>query len=206
MVDTLKTFGWSPKTVLDIGAFKGTWTRDMQYHFPMAAFTLIEPNPHPELLTVRGRVLSEVVSDTQATVPWYSNLSTGDSLYKEVTRHYAEVTPTLRTTTTLDALFPSETFDYIKLDCQGAELAILRGGARLLQGTEVLLLECPFAGQYNANAPTFAETIRDLDALGFSPLDIPELHRANGVLCQIDILFLRKTSPFWRSIQSRLSA
>lgn len=205
-MDILRSFGWSPRTILDVGGYKGTWTRDIKRLFPSAVVTLIEPNPHPELRTVPARVLYEVVSDTQTEVPWYSNLSTGDSLYKEVTRHYAGVAPTLRTTTTLDTLFPTETFDFMKLDCQGAELAILRGGNHVLEGTEVVLLECPFAGVYNANAPTFAETLRDLDALGFAPLDIPELHRANGVLCQIDILFLRKTSALWPQIQSRLAA
>jgi FkbM family methyltransferase len=205
-MDVLRFFGWSPRTILDIGGYKGTWTRDMQRVFPTAAFTILEPNPHPELRTARARVLYEVVSDTRTEVPWYSNLSTGDSLYKETTRHYAGVTPTLRTTTTLDALFPTETFDFIKLDVQGAELDVLRGGSRVVQSTEVLLLECPFAGVYNANAPTFAETIRVLDELGFAPLEIPELHRANGILCQIDILFLRKTSAYWTQIQARLAA
>ena len=205
-MDILRSFGWSPRTILDLGGYKGTWTRDMKQRFPLASITLIEPNPHPELRTAPARVLYEVVSDTQATVPWYATLSTGDSLYKEVTRHYDGVAPVLRTTTTLDTLFPTETFDFIKLDCQGAELAILRGGTHLLRGTEVLLLECPFAGVYNANAPTFADTLRDLTALGFAPLDIPEHHRANGVLCQIDILFLRTSSPLWPRIQARLAA
>ena len=204
MVSTLHSLGWSPKTILDVGGFKGHWTRDMQRIFPSASFTVIEPNAHPELRTLNARVLYEVVSDGHETVPWYSNLSTGDSIYRETTRHYSAVAPILRGTTTLDTLFPTETFDFIKLDCQGAELDILRGGHRVLQGTEVLLLECPFAGVYNTGAPTFAETIRAVDELGFAPLDLPELHRANGILCQIDIVFLRKTSPFWETIQGKI--
>ena len=127
-------------------------------------------------------------------------------MFQERTKHYAQVVPEMRRTTTLDQLFPTHRFEFVKIDCQGAELDILAGGQTLLQGTDVVLLECPFAGQYNIGAPSFADYIRTLDALGFAPLDLPELHRANGILCQIDILFLRNTSPYWEAIQQRLSS
>lgn len=201
----IQKLGWTPTTVLDIGGYKGSWTREVQRLAPSAVVTVVEPNPHAELQTLGVRVLYEVLSHDTRSVPWYSNLSTGDSLYKERTRHYAQVTPTFRTTTTLDALFLRETFDFIKLDCQGAELDILRGGRTVLQGTTALLLECAFAGQYNEAAPTFAEYIRTLDELGFAPLDITEFHRANGILFQVDLLCLRKTSPLWNVIQARVT-
>ena len=203
-MELLRSLGWSPKTVLDVGGYKGHWTRAHQRIFPRAAFTVIEPNPHSELQSLNARVVSEIVSAEPGTVSWYSNLSTGDSLYKEKTRHYSSVAPTVRTTTTLDALFPTETFDFVKLDCQGAELDILKGGIKLIEGTEVLLLECSFAGEYNQGAPKFVDYMTTLDSFGFAPLDITELHHANGVLCQIDVLFLRKTSPYWESIQARM--
>lgn len=205
-MDLLRSLGWSPKTVLDVGGYKGNWTRAHQHLFPTAAFTVIEPNSHPELQTLRARVFYDIVASERATIPWYSNLSTGDSIYRETTRHYAAVVPTYRTTTTLDALFPAETFDFVKLDVQGAEVDVLRGGTRLLQDTEVLLLECPFAGRYNEGAPSFATYIEAVSALGFSPLDIVEAHRTGGVLFQVDIVFLRTSSPLWSRIQSRVTA
>lgn len=198
--------GWSPSSVLDIGGFKGNWTREVRAQFPSASFVIIEPNSHRELATVGVPVFQEVVSSAIREVPWYSNQSTGDSIYRERTGHYAQIAHVTRMTTTLDTLFPTRRFDFIKIDCQGSEVDILEGGRILLADTEVLLLECSFAGQYNLGAPTFAEYIRVTDALGFAPLDIPELHRANGVLCQIDILFLRKTSPLWSRIQATLGA
>lgn len=204
-MELLRSLGWSPKTVLDIGGYKGNWTREVQRQFPAASFTVLEPNRHPELQSLQARVLYEIVSAECAPVPWYSNLSTGDSLYKETTRHYSDVSPTIRTTTTLDTLFPSETFDFVKLDVQGAELDVLQGGHRMLEGTEVLLLECPFAGCYNEGAPSFATYIERVAALGFSPLDIIESHRTRGVLFQIDIVFLRTSSPLWARIQDILT-
>lgn len=204
-MELLRSLGWSPKTVLDVGGYKGHWTRAHQRIFPSAAFTVIEPNPHPELRSLNARVLSEIVSAEPGTASWYSNLSTGDSIYRETTRHYSSVAPTLRKTTTLDTLFPTETFDFVKLDCQGAELDILKGGQRVLRETEVLLLECPFACRYNEGAPTFAAYIEAITAAGFSPLDISEIHRANGILFQIDIVCLRTTSLLWSTLQARLT-
>jgi FkbM family methyltransferase len=205
MFSTLQTFGWSPRTILDIGGYKGQWTRQVRGIFPSATFVVVEPNRHKELETVGAPVHYEVLSSEIKSVPWYSNMTTGDSLYKENTRHYQDVPPVTRNTTTLDTLFPNTGFECIKIDCQGAELDILKGGKRMLEQTNVILLECSFAGNYNAGAPSFAEYIRYLDSIGFAPLDIPELHRANTILCQIDILFLRKDSPLWGAIQRRMT-
>jgi FkbM family methyltransferase len=202
---SLTAVGWSPRAILDIGGFKGNWTREVQGLFPSASVVILEPNAHPELRSIGVPVFHDVVSSSVREVPWYSNLSTGDSLYQERTSHYVGVTPVTRTTTTLDTLFPTRRFDFVKIDCQGSELDILEGGQTLVAETEVLLLECSFAGQYNRGAPSFADYIRVTDALGFAPVDITELHRANGVLCQIDILFLRKTSPLWSRIQTKLT-
>ncbi len=202
----LTSLGWSPRTILDIGGYKGHWTRAIRMHFPTAAISVVEPNAHPDLQSLGVPVYRELLSSTVKDVPWYSNLTTGDSMFQERTKHYARVTPVIRRTTTLDRLFPTQRFEFVKIDCQGAELDILAGGQTMLQGTDVLLLECPFAGQYNTGAPSFADYIRVVDALGFAPLELPELHRANGILCQVDILFLRKTSPYWDTIQQRLSS
>jgi len=205
MFTSLKNVGWYPNTVLDIGGYKGNWTREVRKEFPRAEFVVVEPNFHPELDTLKVPVYRELLSSTVKDVSWYSNMSTGDSMYKERTHHYSSVSPTLKTTTTLDVLFPTKRFDFVKIDCQGAELDILKGGEQILQSTEVLLLECAFAGQYNFSAPSFADYIRYTDSIGFAPVDITELHRANGILCQIDILFLRKTSSLWDLIQGRMT-
>lgn len=205
MFSTLQRVGWSPRNVLDIGGYKGHWTRQVRAMFPSASFVIVEPNRHPELQSVGVPVHYEVLSSETTAVEWYSNMTTGDSLYKENTRHYENIVPIIRRTTTLDALFPTQRFDCIKLDCQGAELDILKGGEILLQSTDVILMECSFAGQYNAGAPTFLDYITALDSYGFSPLDITELHKANGILCQVDILFLRKSSPLWSQIQYTLT-
>lgn len=114
-----------------------------------------------------------------------------------------------RPTTTLQSLFgdgvdPASRFDLIKLDVQGAELAVLQGGEALVRQCAFLLLELPFMGMYNHGAPSFAESIAYLDGLGFVPYDLPEMHRESGVLLQIDILFVAREHPLVEQCQEAI--
>ena len=87
----------------------------------------------------------------------------------------------------------------------GAEVAALRGGLGVLSRAEVVQLELPFVGEYNVGAPRFSEGISFMDVVGFSPYDIVEQHRlptTGKQLFQIDVLFLRKTSPIMRRVQA----
>lgn len=188
----LKQIGFNPQTVLDIGAFRGEWTRFTQTVFPRASYTMIEANSHHQLESVGVTLIREVVSSCVGPVQWWSIGGTGDSILRERTRHYDTVTPVTRMATTLDTLFPHQSFDFIKIDCQGAELEIMKGGPSLLSRATVVLLECPFAGQYNEGCPSFLEYIQYMDSIGFVPFDIPEIHLIHNMMGQIDILFVRK--------------
>ena len=188
----LKQIGFIPTSVLDIGAFHGDWTRYTRSIFPNASYTMIEPNNHPQLASVNATLIRELVTSRVGLVQWWSNGTTGDSILREKTHHYASVTPVTRMTTTLDTLFPAQTFDFIKIDCQGAELEILKGGISLVDRAKVVLLECPFAGQYNEGCPSFCEYIQYMDSVGFTPFDISEIHLVGNLTCQVDIIFIRK--------------
>ena len=75
----------------------------------------------------------------------------------------------------------------------------------MLSRAEVVQLELPFVGEYNVGAPRFSEAISFMDVVGFSPYDIVEKHRlptTGKQLFQIDVLFLRKTSPIMQRVQA----
>ena len=133
---TLKQYGWSPRKVLDIGAFHGQWSRDVSSLFPFAQFHLIEAIDYPELARSGFTHTIAVVADRVGEVDWFEGRNTGDSLFKEQTGYYAGVTATKREATTLDTLVAerqlSAQYDFVKIDCQGGELPILRGGERLI--------------------------------------------------------------------------
>jgi hypothetical protein len=147
-----------------------------------------------------------VLFSEKTNVPWYEKKNTGDSIFKENTGHFVNIVETVKETETLDSLFEGKQFDFIKIDCQGAEIPILKGGQELIKNTEVILLEVPFAGQYNKGVPSFEEHISYMKSIEFLPFDIIELHRASNVLIQIDIVFVRETSPIWVKTQEVISS
>lgn len=84
----------------------------------------------------------------------------------------------------------------IKIDCQGAEIPILKGATNILNKTDFIILELPLFGQYNEGVPTFLEHITYMDSIGFTPYDILDNHYINGFNMQIDILFINKSHNF----------
>jgi FkbM family methyltransferase len=70
------------------------------------------------------------------------------------------------TTRRLDDVSEIQTVDYLKLDVQGSELAILRGGTRTLARTLVVHLEMPFVPLY-CNQPMFGDIDVFLRSAGF---------------------------------------
>ena len=212
---TLREFGFAPKFILDIGAYKGEWTDQVFYIFPRAGFLLIEPNYHEEL--TRHCSMQCLLSDTEKIVDFYSANSTGDSYKKEATQNFKNVKPRKVKTRTLDSVFEetefrdsdgeemNEGFDLIKIDAQGAELDILAGGKKALSLCEVLILELPFAGIYNEDTATFAEHIRYLDDLGFVPFDFAGFTRWKRLLFQVDIVFIKKDGEINKKIMKSMS-
>ena len=79
--------------------------------------------------------------------------------------------------------------DLIKLDTQGSELDILRGGLGCLKNASLAYLELPILN-YNLGSPRFGEYLDFMKQCDFVPYDICELHYSNGVLIQADILFI----------------
>jgi FkbM family methyltransferase len=66
----------------------------------------------------------------------------------------------------LDDVTEIDRVDYLKLDVQGSELAVLRGGARTLQKTLIVHLEVPFVPLYKEQ-PLFGDLDLFLRAAGF---------------------------------------
>ena len=199
----LKSFGFEPKNILDIGANKGKWTLEIKKKvFPKAEYTLIEAIDYEELeklgikydnINYKNILLDEI----EHLVTWYEKRNTGDSLFKENTGYFDDCKEIKRSTTTLDLVFnKNEVFELIKIDCQGAEIPILKGGNRLVQKASVIILEVPFMGEYNIGAPNFYEHINYMENIGYRVFDIVELHRVDNILIQIDIIFIKQGHDF----------
>ena len=84
----------------------------------------------------------------------------------------------------------------IKIDCQGAEIPILKGATSILERTDFIILEIPLFGQYNEGVPTFLEHIKYMDSIGFVVYDIIDNHYINMFNMQVDVLFINKNHEF----------
>ena len=204
---TLKSFGFEPKNILDIGANKGKWTLEIKKKvFPKAEYTLIDAIDYNEAKKVSSKnkniyFKNILLDELERNVTWYEKKNTGDSLYKENTGYFDDCKEIKRNTTTLDSVFKkSEFFELIKIDCQGAEIPILKGGKRLIEKASVIILEVPFMGEYNIGAPNFYEHINFMENIGYRVFDIVELHRVDNILIQIDIIFIKKGHDFEKKV------
>jgi FkbM family methyltransferase len=205
-IQKIKEKGYSPDLVLDIGAHKGLWTRECNRIFN-TRFMLFEAIDYPELRASGKQVYNVLLNDKEEEVDWYEARNTGDSMFCEKSKHFVNCVPVKKQTTTLDLIFkdmiiPNEIF--IKIDCQGAEIPILKGGLSLLKNVSFILLEMPFFGQYNTSVPSFLEHLKFMDSIGYVQYDICELHYINDFLMQIDIIFIKKDHSLNSVVQKLL--
>ena len=201
----LQKKGYYPDTILDIGAHKGWWTNDMKQIYN-CNYYLFEATDYPELNQFNNtnniKVFKAILNDKIEEVDWYQINGTGDSFFKEESHHYKNCEPIKKTTIDLDThilqnnILQEAKNILIKIDCQGAEIPILKGASSILNRTDFIILEIPLFGQYNLNVPNFLEHIQFMDSIGFILYDILEEHYVNDFNMQIDVLFINKNHQF----------
>lgn len=205
----LKELGYSPDTILDIGAHHGNWTRSMKQIFACDYF-LFEAIDYPQLSACTDKVYNTVLSDKPGEVDWYQMKNTGDSMFREKTHHFKNCEIIKRQTIDLNTLISQENIlsesnnIFIKIDCQGSEIPILKGSTSILSRTDFILLEIPLFGVYNEGVPNFLEHIKFMDSIGFVAYDILEHHYINNFNMQVDMLFINKTHPFNTTVNEKL--
>jgi hypothetical protein len=88
---------------------------------------------------------------------------------------------------------------FLKLDVQGYELEVLRGGQTTLELTECILMEVSLL-PYNVGGPLFAEIVRFMDERGFCVYDVCHFHRrqSDEAAFQLDVIFVRNESGLRR--------
>jgi FkbM family methyltransferase len=183
--------------VLDIGAYHGTWSEKVRYFVPNAEFTLIEANQvHIEQIKKRGfSCINVILSQSDAKRTFYGSGTTGDSLYPEL--NVGDTLPTSRSeeTRSLNSLFKSfgniPIPDLVKIDTQGSELEVLKGGMEVISKAKVIILELSVM-PYNIGAPNFSECVDFLIQSDFIPVYCCEVHIVRDCLVQLDLAFLRK--------------
>ena len=201
-VDTLfferakERFNIKFKNVLDVGAAAGDWTSHVKSINPDAKFTLIEPNKlYNKIIKDLGKLLNVYLSDKESERDFYVSQDplqqTGNGFYKENTNVPFDKIKV--NTELLDNIIGDETFDLIKLDVQGAEIEVIKGGMITIQKAKWLQIEVPVY-QYNVGAPNMYNLLGNLKAIGFYPFDIAQI--LFNVRClYIDYVFVNRNLP-----------
>jgi FkbM family methyltransferase len=212
-ISRLKQLGFSPSFVVDVGAYKGEWTRKTLDIFPASSFLMIEAqsskiNYLNDLRQQHANVLLEctLLGDERRDDVAFFEMETGSSIYQENTAvQRKENHLQMDTLDNVISKYPIDGECFLKMDVQGAELDVLRGAQAFLRNTEFILLEASTLN-YNENSPDFAEVVAYLNALGYLLFDICDEHRlSNDALVQVDLMFVKKSSRYREAVNLRRS-
>lgn len=194
--------GFKPKAIIDVGAFKGDWTRLAGRIFGPMPMLMVEAQPSLRAgLDALTRELPHVKCETAVLgatagqeVTFYE-MGTGSSFMPEASD--APRKELKLQTRTLDDVVDEhlEPVDdiFLKIDVQGAELQVLQGADKTLERAGLVQLETAML-QYNEGAPLLPEVVSFMAERGFYPTEVSGFSRPRNHLVQIDLLFARAGS------------
>lgn len=214
-ISCLKKNNYIPSTIIDAGAFRGLWTKEMLKIYPDSKYYLFEGNSHDELNILNDKnniniYDNTILFDSNTEVDWYKENFTGDSIFKEKSILYRNTKPIKKSAVTLDSICKNDNIllhdknIFFKIDCQGAEIAILKGSTGILKNTDFILLEIPLFYNYNNDVLNFTEHIKFLESINFVVFDIIDKHLLNSTInkekkysFQVDMLFINKNCEYY---------
>jgi FkbM family methyltransferase len=204
----MRQLGFSPKLILDVGAYKGEWTTMMRRIYPSAFFLMLEAQEeripdlerikilHPDTTAYRiallgAEQLSSVVFHQCPTAPTSCSI-----LQARKGGNFLQVNRPMRTIDSMLKEFGSLQPDLIKLDIQGYELEALKGASLAIEKAQAILMEVSLIDMYHNNPLLHAVTefMNDRDFVAY---DISALMRRplDMALAQVDIIFVPRNSP-----------
>ena len=198
-----------PRTILDIGASHGQFAREALWRFPDVVVHAFEPIPEcfQEVLALQAtcprlHVINAALSDHEGTAELrLSRFRDSSSLQDMLPAHVeawphteveARIPVTLRRLDGMASELELVPPIMAKLDVQGHELAVIRGGRETLARCDRLMIECSFRSLY-AGQPSFSEIYEAAASMGLV-LDgfINSLrHPRTGELMSADVVFFR---------------
>ena len=191
--------GFSPTTVIDVGASNGQWTRECRQIFPGARYLLVDP-----LEENRPALEQLALTDPRIEV-WHGALGAAAGRLELWAHgdqssflHSSDFPGTRRTVElrTLDSFIETSGLQpsmLLKADVQGYELEVLKGASQCLEMCEVLLIEVSIRRLYDGS-PLAHDIVGYLGWKGFRVYDICSFVQrpADNELVQCDLVFARE--------------
>ncbi len=204
ILNSLKTKGFEPKYIVDVGCGYGEWTKKMIKYFKNSNFLLFDADESnkeklDKLITENKNIAYQItlLSDDGKDYQFFK-MGYGSSIYEEQTTHKREI-KNIKSKKLINLLpkeFKNSDNNMIKLDVQGSELKILNGLDNLLDKFEVIILETSIH-KYNKDAPLFKDVLDFMTNNEYKLYDLFDFKRLGNhksFLLQFDCVFVRNDS------------
>ncbi len=214
-LERLRSQGFSPSLVFDVGAYRGDFARLCLRVWPATRIACFEPQEHirPELLRFadehahRVSVHPYLLGASLQNDVLFNEAETASSVLLE--HHNQNHRMAMYDMKTVDHAmfdeFDGKSPDLLKVDVQGYELEVLKGAEKALKQVQAVLAEVNLL-DIHKDVPLFAEMVDWLKRKGFVAFDICGLTRRplDDALWQIDMIFVPEESPLrhdkhWKS-------
>lgn len=205
VLDHVWRLGFRPQTVIDVGAASGTF--DLYEKFPDASHLLIEPLEEYEevLKEILHKYKGEYVPAAAGPKPGTIVINVhpdlfGSSIFKETEGSHVDGISREVAVVTIDDLCNERNLRgpyLIKVDVQSAELIVLDGARKVIEDTELIILEVSVF-QFHVNGPQFYDVVSYMKDHGFVVYDVFSGHSRplDGALAQVDMAFVKENGQF----------
>jgi FkbM family methyltransferase len=208
----LKSRGFNPKLVIDVGVSNGEFFYECQKIFNNAEYLLFEAREKEETLIekvlphvgVKVKTFYNTLLGAGHDEVDFHQLDAGSSIYPEDTKFPKQIVK--KHMSPLDNYLINEFYQkdsfpmpaFLKIDTQGAELEILTGTQLHLDFIEVIQLEVALQ-EYNIGAPGAFEVHEFMNKKGFKLYDIGTAFRreSDQALFHVDWIFAAERSKLW---------
>jgi len=206
------TRGFSPSTVIDIGAADGTpWLYES---FPEAYLVLVEPNKafkeklerilferRGELhLVGAGSKAGKMSFNLNEERPTSSSILEMNVDYRDKLKDQGVVrteSVTQVEVRPMDDLRLERSWEapvLVKIDTEGYELAVIEGAVDTVRDAEMVIIEVSVGSRFE-NSYRFGELLSKVESLGFEVFDIVDMAQIkSGRLASVDVVFVKQGS------------
>jgi FkbM family methyltransferase len=197
--------GVTARTIIDIGAAEGKWTEEARMVWREGHFVLFEPlRERAPLLDAMAaqyantHIVKAGAGREKATIDFFV---TGDLDGSGVADNGTNAEKRRVSITTVDAEIARLGLQgpyLLKLDTHGYEVPIFEGATRVLQETELIVVEC-YGFQIAPGSLLFWEMCQYLDGKGFRLVDLVDVYSrpADNAFWQCDAFFIPKNHPLF---------